>query len=575
LAQLTVDHESFAFIGCRQIICGHAPLRAMPITVSKDGFITKDGKKIFVKAIGYGCRRPKGEPSFSPKHDHGHLEADLQRIKDAGYNTVRTWQPFSEKALKIVESHGFLLIMGLCGWNPHRLTPGHDPEFKEKWKQNIQKTLSYSKRSDNIIGYLIANEPQPDMVQRNGWHSTLAAWKEATEYIHAEHPGPLVSISHCGIGFCFAEFEEFDCGCYNLYCSSAGTEALFGYQGFVAALRKLKSADKPLFVTEFGIPCLPHLKGKPNGPGVIYHNKGQDQEKQAEANVYMYKSLVDGGATGACMFMFADKWGWDADGKPSHGKDDTEQHFGLIEWKDADDTVGMERKTWKAIKEFMAGIITEPKSLEIYSTQVPLEVFVNASLVTRMDVTLDGSMVHQADFDAEHYETTLDLDVCDADMKDANMVFKFYNAAGGIVKTEEKLILITTRKVTLPTIDITFDNESAYWKREEHNIIATFRVNPSPDLTMSDKITYQYQIYKGFYSGFFKVEDMPPEKVKTKKWPEPERSADQQVLSLGASVEVTFGAFKKRVGSKLVFSGIKPTESGASETCNVKEPTSD
>jgi len=222
----------------------------------------------------------------------------------------------------------------------------------------------------------------------------------------------------------------------------------------------------------------------------------------------------------------------------------------------------MERKTWNAIKEFMAGIITEPKSLEIYSTQVPLEVFVNTSLVTRMDVTLDGSIVHQAAFDAEHYETTLDLDVCVADMKDASLVFKFYDTAGGIVKTEEKLVLITNRKVTLPTIDITFDNESAFWQREENTIIATFKVNPSPDFTMSDKITYQYQIYTGFSNGFFKVEDIPPEKVTTKKWPEPNRTADQQLLSLGAAVEVIFGAFKKRVGSKLVFSGIKKTESG-------------
>lgn len=81
----------------------------------KDNWYHLNGKKFFIKAIGYEIgARPGPHPYQGVRADDLDLmRFDLKVIKEGGYNALRTWSQFSEPQLKLVQESGLKLIMGI------------------------------------------------------------------------------------------------------------------------------------------------------------------------------------------------------------------------------------------------------------------------------------------------------------------------------------------------------------------------------------------------------------------------------------------------------------------------------
>ena len=107
----------------------------------KDNWYHLNGEKFFIKAIGYEIgARPGQHPYEDAKKDELELMAfDLEKIKEGGYNTIRTWSQYSEAQLKLVQKSGLKLIMGID------IKPEEDygdPEFVQESEIELKRVLN-------------------------------------------------------------------------------------------------------------------------------------------------------------------------------------------------------------------------------------------------------------------------------------------------------------------------------------------------------------------------------------------------------------------------------------------------
>jgi beta-galactosidase/beta-glucuronidase len=136
----------------------------------KDNWYYLNGQKFFIKALGYEIGARPGQHPYKgvQADDLDLMKFDLRVIKEAGYNTIRTWSPFTEPQLKLAQGSGLKVIMGVDV--DHDKDYG-DPKFIKDCEDNLKKVLSYAKKYDCIITYLLINEPQTD--QKTGQSSLL------------------------------------------------------------------------------------------------------------------------------------------------------------------------------------------------------------------------------------------------------------------------------------------------------------------------------------------------------------------------------------------------------------------
>ncbi|PWD98150.1 hypothetical protein [Marinilabilia rubra] len=110
----------------------------------------------------------------------------MQRITDGGFNTIRTWAAFSREELEVIAQYDIKIIMGI--W----IDPEgdfSDPFFITSASDIVNNVLSYSKDFDNIIGYLIMNEPLPHTIFSAGFDETIDFWATIKDLIQNQHPG--------------------------------------------------------------------------------------------------------------------------------------------------------------------------------------------------------------------------------------------------------------------------------------------------------------------------------------------------------------------------------------------------
>ncbi len=82
------------------------------ITVNGDWLLV-DGEPFFVKAVGYEVGSRPGQTPWSPTRDISLQRLDFERIKAAGFNTIRTWSPYSNQELQLAQEYGLMVIQGI------------------------------------------------------------------------------------------------------------------------------------------------------------------------------------------------------------------------------------------------------------------------------------------------------------------------------------------------------------------------------------------------------------------------------------------------------------------------------
>lgn len=412
----------------------------------KDNWYCLDGQKFFIKAIGYEIGARPGQHPYegNRKDDLELMKFDLENIKKGGYNTIRTWSQYSEAQLKLVQKSGLKLILGL------EINPEADygnSNFINKTKTELEKVLSYAKKYDCIITYLVINEPQTDHIHSVTGKAFVNLMKTMIDLIHKKHPGIPVTLSANAMISDYMDESIFDVYAYNCYDHAEAQTATMGFKDYIMGLNELNGLDKPFITTEFGYSVSPS-----GGNG---HYGSNTLKQQSDGLISNYRDLIDAGAVGMCPFYYADGW-WKGGEKSDHSLDQPEEWFGFWGYRDLNDKFGSPRPVWFAMRDYMKGLIISPKNKSMHTnTIIPIELY-NDKDVKKVVVKFRDKVIYSKNITKEGYFAD-QLTIDPIGIEDMELAFEFYDKNNQIIKNESINILASKTVFELPllTIEVT------------------------------------------------------------------------------------------------------------------------
>ena len=410
----------------------------------KDNWYYLNGEKYFIKAIGYEIgARPGQHPYEDAKKDELELmKFDLEKIKEGGYNTIRTWSQYSEAQLQLVQKSGLKLIMGL---NIRPEEDYGDPQFIKESETEIKRVMQYAKKYDCIITYLVINEPQTDHIHSVTGEAFVNLMKTLIDVIHKGHPGIPVTLSANAMISDYMDESFFDVYAYNCYDHNEAQTATMGFKDYIKGLNELNGLDKPFITTEFGYSVSPSGGNGQYGSNTL--------KQQSDGLISNYRDLIDAGAVGMCPFYYADGW-WKGGNKSDHSLNQPEEWFGFWGYSDLNDQYGSPRPVWFAMRDYMKGLIISPKNNSIHTqTNIPLELY-NDKEVKKVVVKFRDKALYSKSITKEGYFA--DSFVINPDgIEDMELAFEFYNKDNKIIKNESINILASKGPFQLPKLTIT------------------------------------------------------------------------------------------------------------------------
>lgn len=502
-----------------------------------DGWYFIDSNKFFIKGIGYETHTRPGQVPWIYSFDADLIRYDLQRIKDAGFNTIRTWSALKEEELQLVEVSGLKMLFGI--WIDPQGNFG-DQSFKTTALNHVNEVLSYSKKYNCIIGYLIMNEPQVAHIYNSGSQNLLDLWNAVIELIHLKHPEIPVSFSNTMIGD-YIKMNPFDFAAYNAYVYNPVTLSnSHGYAGYLRYLKNNRAPQKPLVITEFG------LSVSPGTPSDQYGYGGNSLEQQSEGDLFMYRELIDAGAQGGTVFQYHD--GWWKGGNEYYHDNNVEEWFGLIEFTSLNDKYGTPRPVWSAFKKYNKAIITDPKNEQIIKGAIPVEIF-GTEDVAAFSIVLNNNILLNQNVYNRYYKGELNLSLNDA-IKDLQLNFYFYNSNGDTLKSEMISVLYCKDTISLPTIGLQIIPTNLNPGGKNYLLI---NITNNPLFTiLGNKVDYIVHPHIGFDPGISKYRVIQLTNNKYNFSDNFDIPLDTKVATFGTGFSIQYGTFKKRITAQKI-----------------------
>ncbi len=515
-----------------------APKAAPSRLEIRDGWYYLDGRKIFVNALGYEIgARPGQDPYQHRVPELQRLRADLALIKAAGFNAIRTWSELGEDELEVVRESGLLIVFGI--W----VRPGDDfgdPQVIARAEALVRRVLSYSRRFDNIVTYLIMNEPMPEHVRRVGAQATVELWTKLRDIIHEQHPGiPVTITGNAAIG-AFVDMNLFDVYAFNVYDYDDGTSYTHRFANGNRSLAELNGRGKPLVITEFG-----RSVSRSGGD----HYGGLTLRQQSDELLRDYRGLLDSGASGACPFYYAD--GWWKSGAPAVHDDMPEEWFGFWGYADGKDTVGYPRPVWHALTTYNKALVVSPRNGIFYQNQVPIEVFPQDDVVRLRVVDRDRVVFESASLPKGYFAG--ELSFAGEGLADRELVFEFYDAAGRLLKLETLVILTGKDPLVWPTLEL---RTAARELAQDRELAIDVTLKNDSALTLGSELRYVFAPHQGWARGEKRRAAIDPaqkQQVIHDVYRVPDASP---VLGLYAGADVRYGKFVSTIyDQKFVYRG--------------------
>ncbi len=512
-------------------------ISAQQVIVS-NGWYYLDGKKFFVKGIGYETHTRPGQAPWLYSFDADLIRYDLQRIKEAGFNTIRTWGALKEEELALVEESGLKILFGI--W----IDPQGDfgsTSFVNSAINHVNEVLGYSKNYNCIIGYLIMNEPQVAHIYDAGSQNLLNLWDTIIDLIHQKDPGVPVSFSNTMIGD-YINMDIFDFSGYNAYIYNPVTISnSHGYSGYLKFLKENRASQKPFIITEYG------LSVSPGTPSDKYQYGSNTVQQQMEGDLLMYRNLIDAGAQGGVVFQYHDGW-WKGGNEFVHDNS-PEEWFGLIEFTNYNDKYGTERPVWSAYKTYNKAIITEPKNEQIISSLLPIEIFTTDD-VASFSVYMNDSLLLGQNISGNYFSGELNLDIQET-IKDLRLYFYFFDSTGDTLKSE--MISVLNSKETIQPPTITLQILPANLNPGGQNYLLMDITN-NPIFTIDgNRIDYVAHPHIGFDTGTAKYRVIQLVNNKFSFYNNFDIPDDTKVAAFGAGFTIKYGTFSKRITAQKIF----------------------
>lgn len=332
----------------------------------KDGWFHVNGEPFFVKGQGYELGGGRGgiprERTFDPKL----MLRDITLLKEAGFNTVRGWNPYTADELRVLKAHGLMVIQGSYVDFGRYMT---DPAYARRAREELVEVIRAAKPFDNILFHSISNEPRIEQIVTSGMAAYTQACRELVMAAKAEDPTCLLGYSHCMRNEALDQ-SMWDVVFFNDYMYTGDQlKRSLKYRGHVEWLIRKHAAGKPFVLGEFG------LSVSPSGVGNMGYG-GNTLEEQRDGAIHMYQSMIDAGGQGGCLFMWRDGW-WKFGDKMTHD-DHAEEWYGVLGIDDSDaDPRGTPRPVYYAFNEYNQLILTEPRHMAAYEGgEVPVHAYV-------------------------------------------------------------------------------------------------------------------------------------------------------------------------------------------------------
>lgn len=296
-----------------------------------------NGKPFLINAVGYAGWRP-GQWPGTDVVPLDLVAADFQRIKDAGFNTIRTWEALSPQELELAMKFGLKVIQGI--W----LDPSHDfsdEQVKRYSLDKMQRIVQWSKRFDNVLMYLVFTEPRQEAVMYAGEEATISFLRLVKKTIQDIDYKPVSMDSWIPLGF--LDHELWDIVTFNVFMFTPETiNKTIGFKNYVAWIKQNHARHKPLFIGETGGFSVSRKRLNDIGFG------GNTSNAQSLKNIESLKLAIEGGASGVCLVSFLDTWHYPSD--PERHDDHPWEWNGLIEFKSRNDSIGTPRQTYYDFK---------------------------------------------------------------------------------------------------------------------------------------------------------------------------------------------------------------------------------
>jgi hypothetical protein len=493
----------------------------------KDGFYYLDGHKFLVNALGYESgARPGEAPYGHPARDLAQVRRDLERIKAAGFNGIRTWSEMGEAELKVVQASGLKVVFGI--W----LKPEEDfadPAVVERDLALIRRVLAYTRKYDCVITYLIMNEPMPEHLRKVGAQAARDLWIRSVDLIHQLHPGVPVTISGNTAITEWVDMDLFDVYGRNAYDYKEGANFASGFTAAQRAVTAGFKGGKPVLLTEFGRSV--------SRKGAGFYG-GNTLQEQADAMVAYYRDLLDAGAAGLCPFYYADGW-WKA-GAPAVHDDEAEEWFGFIGFKDLRDKVGTPRPAWRALASYNQALVTAPHNQEFYREVVPVEAFCRPG-VRKLRVLHQDAVLLEAVPDARGY-VNASIAFPGEGLRDRELVFEACDAHGNVLKTETLVVLTGKDPVQWPVLELATpvaDLDKA------GTVPFEARLDNSGMFTLGGELRLAFSHHKGWDRADTRTRALDPTQKHQVEADSCAVPAGCPMLALYAGVDIRFGKFKR------------------------------
>lgn len=349
----------------------------------RGGWFYRGGEKFLPKAVGYDPARP-GELPWSRDRSRRLLDQDFAGMREAGFNTVRTWETLTPDELDAARRHGLAVIQAV--WVDPEGAFG-DPGFRDAALKRAADAARASRGHPAVIAWLVMNEPRPDAVRRAGLDATRALLRDLAATVRAEDPGVPVGFASWP-GLEGLREPSLDFVAANLYPFRPGVlVGAVGYGGLVRAWKQEIAGEQPLLVSEFGVSVAPGAP-KPDAPG------GATEAEQATALARHAEEIQRARSAGSAVFMWVDGWWKNGEAvadEETHDPDDGEEWFGLRAMDTLADDMGRARPALGAMREHNRAVMTLPGDGAAPAREVEVEVYVEEAGELTLTAEIGGA----------------------------------------------------------------------------------------------------------------------------------------------------------------------------------------
>ncbi|MCK9554562.1 hypothetical protein M0R36_01905 [bacterium] len=342
----------------------------------RGNWIYVDGEKYFVKAIGYaGYRQGEVPAPYAHGQNTDLLEEDVKLIKEAGFNTIRTWDARSKEELDLYAKYGLMVMFGF--WFDQDKLLGGEEELEEIISR-IKEETEQVKNCSNILMYLvIANEPKITLVRDKDRRRLLESYARIRDAVRSVDPSKPLALTYWN-PIIFLDNSLWDVLCVNTYYHSPVTNNFsMGYRCYNEYLAKVVAEGRPFINTEFGIILGPKIYG--GAKYLKYTYGGNDEQAQAEGVIELYDDLISSGAHGVSVLHFLDQW-W-VTGNPEIQDEHPEEWLGIaVLSPESEGSHAQPRPAYYALKEYNQVLLISPRDMDIAAKIIPVDVFVTENI---------------------------------------------------------------------------------------------------------------------------------------------------------------------------------------------------